>query len=517
MVWGVCRSLIRDRHDAEDAFQATFLILVRKAGSLRVGDTLGPWIHVVAYRTALSVRTAAARRRAVERPAGDSLSVAVGPRVSDTSRHDADEVRAAIHAEIMSLPEAFRTVIVLCDLEGLSYLEAAGRLKIPLGTVQSRLARARRRLGRGLTLRGICPSNVEGANEPSGTPISGLLASGGLAPSLVGRVGRLCALIATDPTRLKTIVAGPVQAVIRGGQRTMLLGQLRRVFILCLCGSLVGGALLYTDARSGQAVPDGAKAGGRQAGAEGAVEPRIEIPAPRQLKVAAGHGKVEVYAIDDKGERSPLGLGNRGGPFRTAEREVRWAVITGVFDHHKVRESLIGSGWQLLPRAEEIYRRVELERQTRRGDGSWSGWGRTDIEAVLRILDQLPVMQEERVAEPFLVDGLVDPLPWLTDGKWRGVDVEEFLPGERRGGVDHPAGQARGVRPPRDRPPALMLRTFDFKVEAGRTYRYRARVVLFNPRRQRQGPGAHQNRRLGPRELFGPWSDATDAVTIPAS
>ena len=108
MVWNVCRSLIRDRHDAEDAFQATFLILVRKAGSLLVGDTLSPWLHVVAGRTALSLRKVRACRRAVEHSGVDSLPEAVEPTVSDPSWHDADEIRAAIHAEIVKLPESFR-------------------------------------------------------------------------------------------------------------------------------------------------------------------------------------------------------------------------------------------------------------------------------------------------------------------------------------------------------------------------------------------------------------------------
>ncbi len=143
MVWNVCRSLIRDLHDAEDAFQAIFLILVRKADSLRVGETLGPWLHVVAYRTALGVRSSVARRRDVERSAAARLHEAFEIDEPGASSEPADELRASIQCEIMRLPESFRAVVVLCDLEGLAYLEAARRLNIPLGTVQSRLARAR--------------------------------------------------------------------------------------------------------------------------------------------------------------------------------------------------------------------------------------------------------------------------------------------------------------------------------------------------------------------------------------
>src|ERR1700748_3419827 len=81
-----------------------------------------------------------------------------------------DELRASIHAEIRKLPDAFRAVVVLCDLEGVSYLEAAGRLKIPLGTVQSRLARGRRRLRRNLRLRGIHPAHEGESCGPSQRP-----------------------------------------------------------------------------------------------------------------------------------------------------------------------------------------------------------------------------------------------------------------------------------------------------------------------------------------------------------
>ena len=369
MVWNVCRSLIRDRHDVEDAFQATFLILIRKAGSLLVGDTLGPWLHVVAGRTALSVRKARARRRAVERPAADSLPEAVEPTVSDPSRHDADEVRAAIHAEIMKLPEAFRAVIVLCDLEGLSYSEAALRLKIPLGTVQSRLARARRRLRRGLILRGIHPSDEGKATESPCAPISGLMMAGGLPPALVGSVGRLGALIASDPLQLKATVAGSVRDLVSGGLRTMVLGRLRRILVMTLAGVLVGGALLYTDARSGQAVPDGAPRQEQRAELKGGVKERIEIPSPGQLRASSGRGKALLYLLDRNEERIPLRRDGKVIRFQEVEREIHWAVITGVIDHQRVQKSLIRDEGKPVPPAERLYSSSRVEEA-----GSPGGW-----------------------------------------------------------------------------------------------------------------------------------------------
>ena len=480
MVWNVCRSLIRDRHDVEDAFQATFLILVRKAGSLLVGDTLGPWLYVVAGRTALSVRKTRARRQAVERAAADSLPEAVEPAVFDPSWHDADEVHAAIHAEIMKLPEAFRVVIVLCDLEGLSYSEATLRLDA------------------GETTESPC------------TPISGLMMAGGLPPALIGRVSRLGALIASDPMQLKATVAGSVRDLVSGGLRTMVLGRLRRILVMTLAGLLVGGAVLYADDRSGQAVPDGAARQDRRAESERGVKERIEIPSPGQLRASSGRGKALLYRLDRNGERIPLRRDGKVIRFQEVEREIHWAVITGVIDHQRVQKSLSRDEGIPMPPAERLYCRVELKRQPRREDGSWLKWENVDMLANYKVLDQLADRDAERVPEPFRIDALVDPLPHLTQGGWTDVDVEGFVPAGRNARGDRPIAQVKPRAPQQDRPPTLMVRFLDFTVEPGRTYRYRARVVLFNPDYNQGDP---RNRK---RFIFGPWSEVmTDIVTIP--
>ena len=153
VVLQVCRSILRDEHAAEDAFQATFLVLVRKSGSLWVRDSLSPWLHQVACRAARCARSAAARRSARERKAAGML----------TGRHDrgsdvdveGGDVSAAVHEEIGRLPERFRVPVVLCDLEGRTHEQAARHLGCPVGTVKSRLARGRARLRDRLTRRGL--------------------------------------------------------------------------------------------------------------------------------------------------------------------------------------------------------------------------------------------------------------------------------------------------------------------------------------------------------------------------
>lgn len=148
MVWRVCRAILDDEHDAEDAFQATFLILVRRAGSLWVRDSLGPWLHRVAGRAAVRARVMAGRRRAAEREA-------FAMRDQPTSSRIDEECAGVIHAEIDRLPDRYRLPVVLCDVEGRSYEEAARHLRCPVGTLKSRLARGRERLRGRLARRGI--------------------------------------------------------------------------------------------------------------------------------------------------------------------------------------------------------------------------------------------------------------------------------------------------------------------------------------------------------------------------
>ena len=123
MVLRVCRSVLADPHDAEDAFQATFLVLVKKARGLWVNDSLGAWLHQVAFRTASSALKDAIRRQRHERRAAELAAVSVGD--DDGARHDMERL---LHAEIDRLPECYRVPIVLCDLEGRSYEQAARHL-----------------------------------------------------------------------------------------------------------------------------------------------------------------------------------------------------------------------------------------------------------------------------------------------------------------------------------------------------------------------------------------------------
>ena len=140
MVLGVCRRVLSDCNDADDAFQATFLVLIRNAGSLSRPELLGNWLYGVAYRTAARLRAQAAARQRRERQAMHELAA---PPAEDPAWR---EVRSLLDEELNRLPERYRRPFVLCHLEGLTNEEAARRLGCPKGTVASRASRARERL-----------------------------------------------------------------------------------------------------------------------------------------------------------------------------------------------------------------------------------------------------------------------------------------------------------------------------------------------------------------------------------
>ena len=166
MVLGVCRALLRDEHAADDAFQATFLVLVKKAKSVRAGDSLGRWLYGVARKVAVRSRSDSAKRQAREQSGTDAQE----PVANDPETFERADLREAVHEELSRLSETARAAIVLCHLEGLSHEEAATRLGWPVGTVRSRLARGRDRLRAGLSRRGFAGAAPLAGLSPAMVP-----------------------------------------------------------------------------------------------------------------------------------------------------------------------------------------------------------------------------------------------------------------------------------------------------------------------------------------------------------
>jgi RNA polymerase sigma factor (sigma-70 family) len=190
MVLGVCRRILDDPHAAEDAFQATFLVLVKKARTLRDRDRVTSWLYGVAQRVARKAKAESARRRVVE----SRLVPAV---VQGAGDHAQAELRAVIDEEIGRLPERYRLPLILCHLEGMRHHEAAERLGCPVGTVESRLSRARDQLRARLVRRGLAPAGGVLAglllSTEARASLSSLVASTThalLKPSTVGAVKR---------------------------------------------------------------------------------------------------------------------------------------------------------------------------------------------------------------------------------------------------------------------------------------------------------------------------------------
>jgi RNA polymerase sigma factor (sigma-70 family) len=184
-VRGVCRRLLDDPGDIEDTFQATFLVLFRRASSLSVGESLGPWLCGVARRIARRARADRARRQVRDGRADRRLGRDPS---ADVCRA---EIRSVVDEEIARLPEHYRSVVALCLLDGLTYEQAAERLNCPVSTVGVRLARGRKMLKTQLRRRGIVPASAALGLAPVASPeLVGRLARTGFAAPRVADLAR---------------------------------------------------------------------------------------------------------------------------------------------------------------------------------------------------------------------------------------------------------------------------------------------------------------------------------------
>jgi RNA polymerase sigma factor (sigma-70 family) len=215
MVLGVCRRALRDPRDVEDAFQATFLVLTRKAASVRVDDSLGRWLYGVARRVAVRARKGAERRRSRE---GHSTG---GDPESPKPDWEHVELLAAVDEELTRLPEKYRSPVILCYLEGLSHTEAAQRLRWPLGTVKGRLAQAREILRARLTRRGFAPSATLAVLTFEAN------SRAAVAPAVAQRVAQAATQRLVEGTSAAAFASAAVTALTREVLKDMMLIKLR--------------------------------------------------------------------------------------------------------------------------------------------------------------------------------------------------------------------------------------------------------------------------------------------------
>ena len=236
MVLGVCRRVVGDPHDADDCFQATFLVLVRKAASISPRDKVGNWLYGVAHTTAVRLKAANAKRRQRER------QVSKMPEPEVLCEDLGDDVHTLLDEELSRLPEKYRTPIVLCDLEGRTRKEVARQMKIPEGTLSSRLTTGRRMLAQRLTRRGLAVSAGSLA-----TILMQQAASACVPASLTSSTVKAALLVAAGKTMTAAVVSLKVAALTEGVLKTMLVTKLKIAMVATLMATLVvsGAGLIY--------------------------------------------------------------------------------------------------------------------------------------------------------------------------------------------------------------------------------------------------------------------------------
>jgi RNA polymerase sigma factor (sigma-70 family) len=261
MVWGTCRRVLHNYHDAEDAFQATFLVLVRKAASIASRELVANWLYGVAHQTALKARATAAKRKERERQVTEMPEPAV-PR-PDPGR----DLQSLLDEELSRLPDKYRAVIVLCDLEGKTRKETAQQLDCPEGTVAGRLARARIMLAKRLTQRGVAVSG--------GVLAAMLLQQGvsaGVPESVLSSTIRAASCFSAGQVAATEAISVQVTALTEGVLKAMLMSKLVMKSILAFVVAIAVGVGIY--AGTGQpATP--AKAEEKKAAGKPAQEEKV--------------------------------------------------------------------------------------------------------------------------------------------------------------------------------------------------------------------------------------------------
>jgi RNA polymerase sigma factor (sigma-70 family) len=297
MVRGVCQRALGNCHDADDAFQATFLVLTRKAATVVPRDMVGNWLYGVARTTAIRAKAIDARRRQREK------QVAQMPQ-PETVPHEPDLV-PVLDEELGRLPRKYRVPIVLCDLEGRTRKEVARQLRIPEGTLSSRLTTARKMLAKRLARHGFQVSTAALA-----TVLLQNTASACVPPPLLSSLVKAATLLAARHTAAADAMSANVAALVEGVLKTMLLKKLKVLATVVLLAAVLGTAgFFYRTQPAAPAQPPGKVAAAEPAQAVGkdtepsslapsAISRLPSGPMPRQALVSLEKGQLVVRTLD---------------------------------------------------------------------------------------------------------------------------------------------------------------------------------------------------------------------------
>jgi RNA polymerase sigma-70 factor (ECF subfamily) len=283
-VLGLCRRVLGDAHEAEDAAQAAFLALARRAGSIGRRQAVGSWLYTVAYRAALRARAVRSRRGAL---APCDLGALPARPAEDPSWRD---LRPVLDEEVGRLPEKYRAAFVLCHVEGRTNEEAARELGCPVGTVLSRLARARQRLRERLTRRGVTLAATALAAALAGE------ASAAAVPGALVRSAARAAALAAAGRSLAGVVSSEVVALTEGVVRAMLLTKVKLAAAVVLGLVLLGGGGGVLGYRTAAGEPPGAAKEQPERSRAGREAP----PDLDKLKSQLAEREKEVQALRDR-------------------------------------------------------------------------------------------------------------------------------------------------------------------------------------------------------------------------
>ncbi|QJW97384.1 sigma-70 family RNA polymerase sigma factor [Frigoriglobus tundricola] len=248
LVLGVCRQILRDTHAAEDAFQATFLVLARKAGTIRDRASVAAWLHRVAVNIARSARTDTTRRRTHE-----SQAATMSPTYSAEDVPPPDWL-AWVHEEVDRLPEKYRLPVVLCYLEGRTHEAAAAQLGWPLGSVKGRLARARNLLRSRLARRGLALTAAV-----LGSALSADATAAPVRPALLELTAR--AAVAFGPGEFVADTPSAAHALAEGALRAMTATRVSSLVVPVLVLALVGAGAAFAWSGTEPVLPGGSIGG----------------------------------------------------------------------------------------------------------------------------------------------------------------------------------------------------------------------------------------------------------------
>ncbi|MFO0796378.1 MAG: sigma-70 family RNA polymerase sigma factor [Gemmataceae bacterium] len=320
MVLGVCRRVVRDYDAADDAFQAVFLVLARRAADVRPRNRVGAWLYGVAYRTALKARAARARRRTRESQV-DAMPEPAAPPAADGW----DELKPVLDEELARLPDRLRVPVVLCDLEGRPQRAVAGQLGIAPATLAGRLADARKALAARLTRRGV---------TLSAAALAALLAekasAGVVTPQLAAGVVRAAEAVAAGGAAAGLVSANALQ-LCDGVMRMIFLTKLKAAAataaVLLAVAGAVGPGLKPATAGEEPAAP--APATARLADDDAAYLDQVCLMFRNSKATAVEHG---YFAADaDAGKRKKVARWLIDGPTAAATLTSDVRDVTYVF------------------------------------------------------------------------------------------------------------------------------------------------------------------------------------------